>query len=66
MNIKVGGGGANRVEFNMPSVVLSIPSVNTEQVVSTAITFTAQGSANNLFDIATANELNVKYYTTNA
>jgi hypothetical protein len=65
MNIKVGGTGADRVEFNMPSVVLSIPSVNTEQVVSTAITFTAQGSANNLFDIASANELNVKYYTTN-
>lgn len=67
MNIKVGGStAADRVEFNMPSVVLSIPSVNTEQVVSTAITFTAQGSANNLFDIATANELTVKYYTTNA
>jgi len=64
--IKVGGTGADRVEFNMPAIVLSIPSVNTEQVVSTSITFTAQGSASNAFDIAQQNELTVKYYTTNA
>jgi hypothetical protein len=64
--IKVGGTGADRVEFDMPAIVLSIPSVNTEQVVSTAITFTAQGSANSAFDIASANELTVRYYTTNA
>lgn len=64
--IKVGGTGADRVEFDMPAIVLSIPSVNTEQIVSTAITFTAQGSTSGAFDIASANELNVKYYTTNA
>lgn len=64
--IKIGGTGADRVEFDMPAIVLSIPSVNTEQVVSTAITFTAQGSASGDFDIAQSNELSVKYYTTNA
>ena len=53
----------------MPAVVLSIPSVNTEQVVSTAITFTAQGSATasgtTSFDIGQANEVNIKYYAAN-
>lgn len=65
MTIKVGGTGANRVEFDMPAVVLSIPSVNTEQVVATTISFTAQGSTSNQFDVAAANELGIKYYTTN-
>jgi len=66
IKISVGGTGSNRVDLEMPSVVLSIPSVNTEQVVSTAITFTAQGSASSAFDIAQANEIDVKYYTTNS
>jgi hypothetical protein len=66
IKISVGGTGSTRVDLEMPAVVLSIPSVNTEQVVSTAITFTAQGSTNSAFDIAAANELTVKYYTTNA
>ena len=65
MTIKVGGTGANRVEFDMPAVVLSIPSVNTEQVVATTISFTAQGSTSNQFDVGAANELGIKYYTTN-
>lgn len=60
--LKVGGTGANRVELAMPSIVLSIPSVNTEQVVSTTITFTAQANNGTIFDIAASNELNVKYY----
>jgi len=60
--LKVGGSGDNRVELAMPSIVLSIPSVNTEQVVSTTITFTAQANDGTAFDIAASNELNVKYY----
>lgn len=66
IRISIGGGGADRVEIEMPGVVLAIPSVNTEQVVSTAINFTAQGSTGSAFDLTAANELNVKYYTTNA
>jgi len=65
MKISVGGPNLSRVELEMPAVVLSIPSVNTEQVVSSTITFTAQGSSGSAFDIGTPNEINVKYYTTN-
>lgn len=67
MQIEVGGStNATRVEFEMPATVLTIPTVSTEQVVSTTINFTAQGSATGAFDIGTANELEVRYYTTNA
>lgn len=66
INIKVGGGtNATRVEFELPAAVLTIPSVATEQVVSTTINFTAQGSTGNAFDIGVANELTVRYLTTN-
>lgn len=66
LKVSIGGAGADRVEVEMPAVVLSIPAVNTEQVVSTTINFTAQGSANSALDIAAANEINITYYTTNA
>lgn len=61
------GGSANitHVDFTMPAVVLSIPAVNAEQVVSTTINFTAQGSASSAFDISVANELTVDYVTAN-
>lgn len=61
-----GSSNATRVEFEMPATVLTIPSVSTEQVISTTINFTAQGSASGAFDIGSANELEVRYYTTNA
>jgi hypothetical protein len=62
------GGAANatRVEFEMPAAVLTIPTVSTEQVVSTTINFTAQGSATGAFDIGVANELEVRYFTANS
>jgi hypothetical protein len=66
LKVSIGGTGADRVEVEMPAVVLSIPAVNTEQVVSTTINFTAQGSANSALDISAANEINITYYTTNA
>jgi hypothetical protein len=61
------GGSANvtHVDFTMPAVVLSIPAVNAEQVVSTTINFTAQGSADSTFDIGVANEITVDYVTAN-
>jgi len=66
MQIEVGGAAnITRVEFEMPATVLTIPTVSTEQVISTTINFTAQGSASSAFDIGTANELEVRYYTTN-
>jgi hypothetical protein len=67
VQFEVGGAtNATRVEFEMPAAVLTIPTVSTEQVVSTTINFTAQGSASGAFDIGVANELEVRYYTTNA
>jgi hypothetical protein len=66
VQFEVGGAtNATRVEFEMPAAVLTIPTVTTEQVVSTTISFTAQGSATGAFDIGEANELEVRYFTTN-
>ncbi len=62
------GGSANslKVELLMPTSMLTIPSVDVQQVVSTAINFTAQGStsgaAGDSYDITQPNELTVKYY----
>ena len=63
MKIVVGGASnaATRVEFEMPAVVLSIPTVNAEQVVSTTINFTAQGSTGSAFDIGQSNEITINY-----
>ena len=62
------GGSANvtHVDFTMPAVVLSIPAVNAEQVVSTTINFTAQGYTGSAFDIGQSNELTIDYVTANA
>jgi hypothetical protein len=63
VELNIGGNNPIRVAIDLPAVVLTIPSVNTEQVVSTTINFTAQGSNNsNAFDIAEANEVEIKYY----
>ena len=63
LKIAIGGSSAtDRVELEMPGVVLTIPTIATEQVISTTINFTAQGTNSNLFDLAQSNEINVKYY----
>jgi hypothetical protein len=63
VELNIGGNNPIRVVIDLPAVVLTIPSVNTEQVVSTTINFTAQGSNDsNAFDIAEANEVEIKYY----
>lgn len=63
MNISIGGTGTTKVDFTMPAVVLTIPAVNAEQVVSTTINFTAQGYDSTVFDIGQANELTITYTT---
>lgn len=64
--IEMGGASnATRVELLMPATVLTIPSVTTEQVVSTTINFTAQSATAGAFDIGAANELTIKYFTAN-
>src|SRR3990167_1167933 len=66
IRVAVGGAtNATRVEFEMPACALTIPAISTDQVVSVKINFTAQGSTTGVFDIGAANELTVKYFTTN-
>jgi hypothetical protein len=59
------GGTASartRVDLVMPAVVLQIPTIATEQVISTTIGFTAQGSSAGAFDIGSNNEIEVRYF----
>lgn len=68
LTLHIGGNAAaysTRVSLIMPSVVLQIPTINTEQVVSTAINFTAQGldtaPTPDVFDITQNNEIDIEY-----
>lgn len=65
LTLSIGGSSsaATRVELNMPSAVLSIPTINTEQVVSQTINFTAQGATSSTLDLEEENEITVKYYS---
>lgn len=57
--------GKTRVVLHMPATVLTIPTINTEQVVSTTINFTAQGYTGTEFDICANNEISITYYSAN-
>jgi len=63
------GGGANTVKvvLDMPSAVLTIPTVDVQQVISTAINFTAQGSTGSgnstVYDLTQTNDIVIKYYS---
>jgi len=61
-----------RVELQMPGVSLSVPAVNTEQVISVAINFAAAPSSGSyasgatstrIYDIAETNELTLRYFS---
>jgi hypothetical protein len=60
------GGAANatRVEAQMPGVLLQVPTVETADVISTTINFTAQGhnALNNTYDIAGTNDIRIRYF----
>lgn len=66
MQISIGGANSIKVQLAMPTTMLTIPTVDVQQVVSTAINFTAQGStsgsATDGYDITQSNELTVSYY----
>lgn len=67
--IAIGGhSNAVRVELQMPSVSIGVPSINTEQVVSTTINFTAAPStgaySSRTYDLGQTNELTVRYFAT--
>ena len=65
------GGSANalRVELQMPSVSLGVPTLDVQAVVSTSINFTAAASsltgtaANDSYDLTRTNDLTVRYYS---
>lgn len=68
IELALGGPTAiTRVELQMPSVSIGIPTINVEQVVSTAINFTAAPStgayASRTYDLDKTNELTVRYFT---
>ena len=63
LQVEIGGtGSSTKVELEMPGVVLTIPTVNAESVITTTVNFTAQGTASNAFDIIQDNEIRLKYY----
>jgi len=62
ITVSLGGSTATtKVDLNLPAAMLQIPAVNTEQVISTTINFTAQGSSSNAFDITKNNEATITY-----
>lgn len=66
LNIAIGGKNNNvRVELDMAGAMITIPTVDVQQVVSTTINFTAQGynAVSDSYDIAAPNELVVRYYS---
>ena len=64
VTLHIGGAptATTRVELSLASCVFTIPTINTEQVVSQTINFTAQGSTSNEYDLAATNEAVIKYY----
>lgn len=66
LNVAIGGkNNTVRVELDMAGAMISIPTVDVQQVVSTTINFTAQGHdiIGDTYDISTPNELVVRYYS---
>ena len=71
--VQVEVGGANNtvhVDFLMNGAMLQIPTIETGDVMSTTINFTAQGydalagtaAANQIYDLSQTNELYIKYH----
>jgi hypothetical protein len=66
--VKLGGAGSTRVEIDMPTAMLTIPAVNSEQIISTSINMTAQGynSGSTTYDLEQNNELAIRYFCNNS
>lgn len=68
LSVNIGGAGTVKVVLDMPATVLSIPTVDVQQVVSTAINFTAEGyvpsatAEANAYDLTKTNDFAVRYY----
>jgi len=63
INVQMGGPTSNLtgVEFKLPAAMLQIPQINTAQVISTTINFTAQGYSGSAYDITAQNEASIVY-----
>ena len=63
INVQLGGPSTNAtgVEIKLPAAMLQIPTINTEQVISTTINFTAQGFTGTGYDITESNEATIVY-----
>ena len=68
ITINIGGANATKVVLEMPAVSFSVPSIDVQQVVSTAINFTASGytpsavADANVFDLSKTSDLAIRYY----
>jgi len=65
MIVAVGGSTATtRVEIEMPSAFLQIPTIDAQAVMSTTINFTAEGHSSDAsgIDIENTNELEIRYF----
>lgn len=64
--ISLGGAtNTNKVVLTIPTAQLTIPAINSEQIIATSINMTAQGATSGAYDLEATNELEVKYYATN-
>lgn len=68
LSLVIGGTtNATKVVLEMPAVTFSIPTVDVQQVVSTAINFTAEGytpgATSNVFALDETNDIAVRYYS---
>jgi hypothetical protein len=65
VTVNIGGNSssATRVVLDMPYTMLAIPTVSSEQVISTTINMTPQAGSTSAYDIEGTNELSVKYYS---
>lgn len=69
MEIDIGGSniGSTRVEVEMDGCSISVPTIETQQIVSTTINFNAQGTTadqvDNTYDITNTNQILVRYFS---
>lgn len=64
VTITMGGNSATptRVVLEMPFTMIGIPTISSEQVISTTINLMPQAGSTSAYDIENTNELSVKYY----
>jgi hypothetical protein len=64
VTVELGGGtNATKLVLDMPTTMVSIPTISSEQVISTTINLMPQAGSTAAYDIEGTNELTVKYYS---